>query len=78
MAESSKEAKARAEARFRAATKKQLAADERTGERVAAEHVRDEKTARLKAQRVARDEADRAAANAALKATAEALRRKRS
>jgi hypothetical protein len=78
MAESSKEAKARAEARFQSVAKKKEAADSRTDERLAAEHVRDDKTAKLKRQRLARDEADRGAADAALKAAAEALQRKRS
>jgi hypothetical protein len=62
MAESSKDAKARAEARFQAVAKKNAAADARSDERLAAEHVRDEKTAKLKAQRLARDEEDRVAA----------------
>jgi hypothetical protein len=78
MAESSKDAKARAEAHFRAVSKKQAAADGRNDERLAAEQVRDDKSARLKAQRLARDEGDRAAAEATLKAAAEAPRKKRS
>lgn len=56
MAESSEHAKARAEARFQAISKKQAAADGRNDERLAAEQVRDDKSARLKAQRLARDE----------------------
>ncbi len=67
MTESSKERKARAESRFQAVTKKKEAAEGRIDERLAAEHVRDEKTAGLKAQRLARDTAERKAAEAAQK-----------
>ena len=66
MTDNSKEANARAEARFQAVSKKQAVADGRTDERLAAEQVRDDKTARLKAQRLARNnEAHHAAADAA-------------
>jgi hypothetical protein len=77
MGETSKEAKARAEARLQAVAKKKAAADHRNDERLAAEQVREHKTARLKAQRLARDEGDRDAAETALKGKAEELRRKR-
>jgi hypothetical protein len=77
MAESSKEGKARAEARFEAVAKKQTAADARDEERRLADRAQEDKTARLKGQRLARDEADRAAAEAARQATTEALQRKR-
>lgn len=78
MPDSSKEAKARAEARFKAVAKKQETADGRSEERRAAETAQDDKTARLKAQRLAKDAADGEAADAARKATAEALKPKRS
>ena len=78
MADNSQLGRARAEARFKAAAQKKSAADDRNDERIAAEHVRDGETAKLKAQRLARDETDREAAEAARKAIAEALKRKRS
>jgi septal ring factor EnvC (AmiA/AmiB activator) len=77
MAESSKEATARAEGRLQAVAKKKAAADSRNDERLAAEHVRDDKTAKLKAQRLGKNQADAEATAAAHRATAEALKRTR-
>ena len=76
MTDSSKEAKARAEARFKAVAKKQETADGRSEERRAAETAQDDKTARLKAQRLAKHAADGEAADAAQTVPAEALKRK--
>jgi hypothetical protein len=77
MADSSKDATARAAGRVEAVAKKKEAADRRTHERLAAEHVRDDKTAKLKAQRLGKDQAEVEATAAAHRATAEALKRKR-
>ena len=51
--------------------------DERAEDRRAAERAQEDKTSRLKAQRLAKDQEDREATAAARKETAEALKRKR-